>query len=258
MSKQIYQYSLEGINLKDFEKYFKGRHKEYSIIQTSSSLKYDSHSEKFIFAKDYIGFGAMNIIKNLKIDVYKNLKDGKFEIKSCTPRYFSYNANKISDVEGFFYPVSELDINSAYLHSAYFQKIISENQYLKLKSVHKKLRLRALGALATTKTTTKFKDGELLETNVTQSRDGLDIWKMICEGTAEMIQMVIYENARRAFLFYWFDNLFLHSNTVKVTNHSLFKIKKDLSIRYQMKLGTLHILIPETQKSFALNSNFNF
>lgn len=258
MKKKVFEYSLSNVNLKAFEKNFKEKNKNYKMIQTSSSLQFISENERFVFAKSYLGHGAMNIIRNLKIDVYKNLNEGKFKLREATPKYFTYNPVKVDNKEGFFYPVTEIDLNSAYLQSAYFQNIISEKQFKILGKVHKKIRLRALGSLATKKTISIFENGDLIENKTTQSEEGLNIWKMICKGTDEMIEMLIYENERKNFIFYWFDNLFIHNSGAKLLENKLYKYRENLSLKYQYKLNNIYFLVQETNKMFNVNTNFTY
>jgi len=247
MRKKVYSYNIA--NMREFEKHFFKNNKDAKITVSNYSCVFQTETEKFVFANEMLGFGGMNIIRKVKIDVRKNIKDGKFSVKDVNPTYYNFNPYFFENKESKIFNTCELDINSAYLESAVLQRIISEPVYLMLKKISKKMRLRALGSLATKKTEQIYKDGVLVETLEKKDDELTKVWKMICKGCDEMIYNVIDEKPHD-FIFYWFDNLFLRTEQKKES--VLFKKKYPLDLDYQKSAGYLKILVEQNKKMFTI------
>lgn len=235
---------------KDFQEFFLSqKNRNYKIISTNYSKIYQTEKNKYIFSGGYVGLGLINIMTKVKIDINKNLKEGKFELKDVRPEFFNYNHKAFDSEEGNFFYTSEIDLNSAYLESAYYQKIISQPIYEKLKSVNKKTRLRALGAIATKKHIFTYENGNLVNKEYKTDQKLNKVWNMICKGCDEMIYSLI-ELYKKQYLFYWFDNLFV--NSIKQYKDTLYKYKYPIGLSYSKGAKNIKIMVRDQKRFFYL------
>ena len=245
MKKQI---RIEAKIPRGFDEAIKKYAEYLEIIETNYSIIYNTESTKYIFNNEYMGLGAFKLLSQVKADVRHNIEERKFKVIECKPQYFGYNPKLLDSKDGKFFMVNELDLNSAYLESAYFQKIISDKIYLRLKEVSKKMRLKALGSLATRKIKSIFIKGEKQSQEVIIDNELSMVWQMICKGTDELIYNYIYAY-EKAFLFYWFDNLFLQQ---QLKEDKFYKQKYPLTLNYSKDQTAIKFLIEETKKTFTI------
>ncbi len=239
-----------------FENNFKKENSTYKIISTNYSVIYDTKEIKYVFSSSYLGQGGMNLIMQTKADVKNQINKRSFGIKDVKPKYYKFNYNYFHQKEFKIFNIAEIDINSAYLESARYQNIISDKLYNKLKSISKPMRLSCLGSLATKKFITYYEDNKKIGSEVKQDLELTKVWNMISLGCDELIAMMIYK-VKQDFIFYWFDNLFIHS---KLSNFDerLYKQNYPLDLHYTKTKNLLNIQILPKRKVFNIPMTGNY
>jgi hypothetical protein len=252
IKRKVYRFNDRG-ELKDFENWFINKYSKYQIIQTNYSIIYQTDFERFLFNKSYLGAGGLNLIIQNKIHILKNIKEKEIEIFDTKPRYFTFNKFHFKNENGEINDLAELDINSAYIQSAFNQGFISEIWFNKLKSISKPMRLKVLGSIATRKNITEVENGQKRQ-YMKFDQILTNVWNMICRGCDKMIFDAVIDNRSKMFLFYWFDNLFMLVKTgdILYIDQNLFKINYGLDLDYRYIGKHLSIYIKQTQKKFII------
>jgi hypothetical protein len=157
-----------------------------------------------------------HVIKN---QIYKKIPNRFKKVGSKNKiKYFHYNRkyHAGSIVNNVF----EVDLRSAYWETCYKMGIITEEIYLKGKSVSKKSRLAAVGSLAKKEDVYEF-DGE----NEIKLPDEMDpekrpelltefLWDTICHKVGKLMSKVARE-CKSDFIFFWVDAMFVHKNSLE-------------------------------------------
>lgn len=230
------------INLKktDFaliKKYFIESKKEFIIETTSRSTKIYNNYEKYIISEKRLSYKTLGLIQKIRKEVKERNKDKKIIKREL--KYFSYNYEMFKEKEGFFELVSDLDLNSAYLYSAFLQEFISEKLFLEIKELKKENRLIVMGSLATNKNISYYNsEGKLIKQEIKKDDFLRLIWNNICFGIEQYLQFFIDINKlkfnKNLFLFYWVDNIYFNisNKDLNVINWIPFKLKEN-SIYYK-------------------------
>ena|ERR1035437_5270953 len=248
-AKIVLRYNLEGFN--DFYDIFKSKYSVYQMSITKSSVQLTTENYKYLFTKDYIGIGAIILFQRVKSDILKNIEEKKIEIPdNIIPNYFTYNPKYFDSKSGYIIGCTELDLNSAYLNTAYRLNLISDEIYNKLLSCSKNIRLRALGSIATKKDIYSMENGSIAEHTEKKNDLLCNVWKLICSKTDETIYELIAENGKDSFVFYWFDNLFINRSQNEIRKDRFYKLKFPLDMDYNYINNNIVLRIRQTEKTF--------
>ena len=247
--KIVLRYNLSGFN--DFFDLFKEKNPIYQLCTTKSSVQLKTEKYNYLFTKDYLGIGAIILFSKVKSDILKNIKEKNIIIPdNIIPTYFAYNPKYFDSHQGFLMGLTELDLNSAYLNSAFRLNLISEEIYLKLLSCSKPIRLRALGSIATKKDIYEYENGEMILHTLKKDDLLCNVWKYICYRTDLEILDLISENKQDNFVFYWFDNLFLNLPEHEIRKDKFYKLNFPLDMNYSYMNNNIVVHLDQTDKTF--------
>jgi len=160
---------------------------------------------KFINPASALKKSDFGIFSKVKSDIKKHLSAG-VNVPRIDKRLIQYiNCGKLSDVyEGEIY---EIDLNSAFWEIAKKKGYISGETYNYGKKVDKRIRLMALGSLATVTTSFKF-DGKEFSRPIITEKETADYFFSVAYETSLIMQDLQFM-AREDFLMYWCDAVFI-------------------------------------------------
>lgn len=213
--------------------FFKSLRQEFSLIETGHSISLVNSNFKWILSDTRFYSKHLKVLAQLKREVHLNLKkidgfnDRRRKLYALNEGYFNRGAGELDDV-------TEMDLSAAYVSSAFFLGLISKTLYETLLHLHKRFRLKVLGAIAARKRVRNFDiDGTLTEERIDEDIDLRRAWFAIVEHTDEFMQCIQKELEGR-FIFYWYDNLFGYDLPTDISSKYRFMVKlRPAMLKYQ-------------------------
>lgn len=190
---------------------------DFVAICTNYSIRIKSPLGNFIIGETMKN-SEINFIQKVK----RAVKAGDKKPPEYEPVWYYRFGSNIKDFKEAG-DLWEVDLKSAYWEAAYKLKYLPEDIYKKGLVIDKKLRLKALGSLATKKKIITYTAGQ--ETDLKTERDEITtkIWFDICHQVGELLgegaDRLIEKNL---FAFFWTDAIFFKGTEEKAFIESLF------------------------------------
>lgn len=204
---------MKYMHIKFFEDYVKSlKRKEFDFeVSKTSYTRKIRHQGKTIFFNEDGGsdMQALSLINMVRNNAKKFLGSTSFQERD-TYIHFSELINKPKSDEVIW----KIDIRSAYWNMALKRGIIEEVTNKKLLELFeyepaemmKKARLKALGSLATKKTTQIYQKGKLVDEKFSKEKTR-ELYMDICRDVDALMRDCINENGRA--VFYYWDCVFI-------------------------------------------------
>ena len=206
MKKRTNYYRLESIEQVMNE--MNDQFSEYEMTVTTSSIRIESGSEKYLFMEDTGNLRPVfyhNQIKKQIGDIHADIEKNAI--------FYDFSKSRKLPEKCFC-----VDINSAYLTVLKNEKLIDQKLFAQIllqtkKGSRKMDRLKAIGLFASNKITMKVENGEIKNVKTQENPQNWVFW-LCCQKTTEAMINVKNE-LLKDFLFYWVDGIFLKDNPEK-------------------------------------------
>lgn len=238
--------------------------RNFEISQTSytAKLQYELNSKRVseFFFDDHMRksdfFMMMKLRKVIKSNSDKISKLDRDGIKYCVYNYHLLKPNSV------FYPVTEIDISSAYVYCAKNLGLIDDQIFGKMIKMDKLKRLKMLGSIATKTIVTEYEKGR--QVDIYQKED--DILRNCWFTIVKQIDYILLEISQKYnnFLFYYVDGVYICGiqNQIEICEYlnSLgyeFKVKSNLKLKVG-KTGNVKVIDPKGSERIFTISKSNF
>lgn len=209
----------KGDNFRDHRKMMQDSGYDFDVITTNSTKQLvrrrkDGKSIKYMYSDSFYKFKELNMFRDLKKEVHKNIAGLKLDVpdyKASDVKYFQYSNTVRSVKKGDTLTLSkclELDITMAYYKTANRLGYISEEFYEKCRSLPKLQRLRLIGSIATNKTVYQYRGGKLIDVRSEKDDVLRRVWFHICYYVDQCMQEFAFILGNK-FLFYWVDGIYV-------------------------------------------------
>lgn len=205
MSRNVQRlYARRGTDKGTVESYFRERVKDFKVAESPRSQVWRGKHVTCVVAEGWIGPGLLSLLGKLKAEIrwrYSRKKFAIHEPRQSAKAYAAFRREMISEGARLY----EYDKHQAYLRSARACGIISNKTFRKFLKLSKQSRLFLLGALATVKQVTTFRDGVALETEEKKDEFLRKVWFEIVSTTDDEMRGIY---AREGVAGYWVDAVF--------------------------------------------------
>ena len=199
----------------------------FQVVTTSKTENVRTKNINYLFSeKHYYGkiFGLLSQLKKMLNDNYQHIHDSPYAGNSKNVEYYNFNSKKNFNIDvGTIYDIPnviEADISSAYYRTAFNLGFITEEFYLRCKSLDKTDRLVLIGSIATIKTIDYYEKGKRVKSEIVKNDLYRMAWFKICSYVDSAL-ITLMERFNRLspdiFLFYWVDGIYFRN--FQVTKH---------------------------------------
>ena len=211
---------IECLKLNDFD---------FDIIQSSSKITVICNEfKRTYFPNDLKEKKGLHFIKKLKDYINANFSGYYFD----KPIQYIKQNKKMSFNKWYSHEVYEIDLKAAYWYFAKKNGFINDEIFNEGLTVDKKIRLMALGSLAKTITTFKYKGFDLIETPLYDNSDATrGIFLKVAFDTGQVMNELMKNLNSEDVFFYWVDAIFFKGkkNKEKI-EQAILKIGLDYKI----------------------------
>jgi hypothetical protein len=210
---------IKYIHINFYEKQVKDlikRKQDFSITKTTYSRKIKTNNSTLIFNEDGGGdFEVLSLINKVRRDAKKYISETSDKERGEYIHFFDlFKKPDSSEV------IWKVDIKSAYWIAALKRGVILEDTNQKLMIAFKdkpakelkKARLKALGSLATTKTTANYIGGKHINDEI-YTEITKEIYMDICRDVDMLMRDCVSEN--QTVVYYYWDCIFVPRDTAK-------------------------------------------
>lgn len=217
-------------NYNKYENLF-GRFKDVTVSKTKYSIKIDYGKKKVFLNKDGKSghSGILTLINKVKKDAQNYLDTVGFDTTKSNDIFWSFFNDESGMLgQGLEFEVAKIDLTSAYWTKATNDKVLSKETIgyfngLEFDNVKEKkgARLRALGSLATVKSTIVYNYGKRSRDVIPNifNEDFRSLYMGICNGVAQDMQTVL---GHVDGIYYYWDCIFVDPSKIKEVER-LFK-----------------------------------
>jgi len=206
------------------------------------------------------------LINLVRQDAKKFIADGQFddEVLRKVERKISWYEMVKKPKDGT--TIAKIDLNSAYWEQALKIGLITDRtndffiqNFKDLTGVElKKIRLRALGSLATVKRVYYYTEGELVQT-IPFKQPTRDLYFLICSGIDNLLKRCIFENYDYCYYYYW-DCVFVKGKYTKQVvdwfKRQNYDVKFDHDKIRNVKIaGSSYLLTVDSNKMYMVNKD---
>lgn len=224
---------------KDFKRF------EYvEVLKTKYSIKINYGKKKIFLTKDNDNQGTniLGLINKVKNDVTKFI-DGQEITTTKSNDIFWYYYNELCGKDGQTFEVAKIDLTSAYWTKAINRGIISKETVDYFKGLEfadvkerKSARLKALGSLATVKSTEIYRKGirQAEYIPLIMNENFRSVYMGICNEVAKDMQTVL---GRVNGVYYYWDCIFIIPDSIDEVG----KIFKDMGYKFTVEKDTAEV-----------------
>lgn len=200
----------------------------YDRIDTRFSSRIITPSGVVVVSTSYLGRGGLALIARTRAAVRRALAAGEVAEVDHEPRF----ARVMSYWPRSWLDATEVDIRGAYVRAARLIGAIDAELYLRLQSVSKKMRLIAIGSLATEKHHFTYREGVRVGYTVEVDADLKNVWRKIVSHVDKSVD----EAGRNVAWFSWCDAVFARRGagecvTWRLLRQGYASKRKDCAIR---------------------------
>ena len=179
---------------------------EFNIEQSSSKITVISNEfKRTYFPNDFRNKSGLHFIKKLKDGIKKDFSGYSFDKKI---NYIRQN-KKMALNKWYTKDIFEIDLKAAYWYFALKNGFIDKQMFEEGLTIDKKVRLMALGSLAKTITTFKYKGFDLIENPiVNDSPETKGIFFKVAYDTGIVMNNLMKNLKDEDVFFYWVDAIF--------------------------------------------------